>query len=451
MNKKRLITSIALALVLLCAAAFISFGEMNIQTSSKINSDGSYTMIVNATQDEGEVFYQWYRCNSSGSTISTVSGANDSVLRANPDEENTYYLCRISYLTEEGEQSLDSSVFTVEAKPEEKKVEIMTFAVDGIDKPITGMTPDTTAIATGSAAAGYSIVSVEWEPRTSTFQPETGYTVTVTIKISEGYEAGKGYKCMVNGENAVSNGNTTGETIEFYYTFPDTEAAEQSDMINEEEEEASTPLGIPALVWVLIILAIIAIIVVLIVKSIKSKKAAAAAYKKRGRCDDEDVYSAKIREAEEAEQDLNELKRIRALDRENMMKNNRSAVYGAEMTEQDAVHRRKIRETVEEPMDESGTNNQPETSGFRAAGYSSQNDERITGSRVQATKETIIMSKDAMAKQATSDTINMQKSDIQKETKGGSRKSKPAGNAEDIINDNDISYFDDSEIDNKYF
>ncbi len=304
-------SSLLITMIIIFSMSMTAFADITITTDVKTDSnDNSYTFMVNASDsDNGTLSYQWYECDANGNNPTALSGATGNVYEPKQATETKYYYCEVTSVSEAGTVKSNSKVleaaYTAEAA---KTKEIYTISVEGIAAPVTGETPSSKAT---SASGGVKITSVSWDPKNSTFQPETIYTATVTVKLDENCEAGSGLKCLIDGNEAAISGDTSSGEFSFYYTFPATEAAAVEDEEAVDGENATVtdmmkdlpaPLGIPGWVWVLII---IVLIIALIAAAIAHSKA-----KKRERS--RHNYMDEIYKEKQAKKDAEEQRRKKA-------------------------------------------------------------------------------------------------------------------------------------------
>lgn len=404
MKKRRLIISMVLTAVLVLASTASALGMITYETKTSVNTDGSYTFYVSADNEEGtELEYQWFECDASGNNSTLIAGASGNVYQPPLSSETKYYYCKITSSTEEGDETETTKIIKAEGHEIEKPdVEIMTFAISDISSPVTGGSPDVTAAVTGSAASGCTITSVSWDPKHSTFQPKTSYTVTVTIKIGDGYKAGEGFKCTINGNSAMSSSSSEGDIVECYYSFEPTEAAEEEEPSATEEpekkDESSTPLRIPGAVWVIVALLLVIAAIILVASSVKKRNAEKGEYPK-------DTQKA-IREEEAQQEDIKQIRKLRAKDRQNLQRQ------------------------AQEDLDSLN----------RGSGEAEGGDEseKVRPQKKEGRK---ILSRDKLERKVTKDTLSLEKAAEDEEIKN-----KP----EDGELDNNISFYDDMPEDGKF-
>ncbi|GEM_PF-3110508 len=287
----RKITAIIIALILLSAMTVSSFAAIAVSVDVKMDTqDNSYTLIANAATETAEnqkLNYKWYECNADGSNSVEINAAGN-VLQPYAGDKDKYYYCTVSKTSENGE-SLDygaSDVIKIQKNSnQENGAQIFTFSVTGIDEPVVGEKPDTTAEIAGDAAtAGYTVSSVTWSPSDATFKADKPYKVTVRVKLNEGASVGTGAVFLINGYSSVLEGgdSSTGE-ITFSYTYKsaaatpeeetDQEPVKVVDKVTEVAEALPAPLGIPGWIWAgIIIIAIIALIVAIVSRSAAKKR-----------------------------------------------------------------------------------------------------------------------------------------------------------------------------------
>lgn len=406
MKKRRLIISIVMTVLLVAAATTSASGVITYETKTSVNTDGSYTFYVSAENEQGgEMAYQWYECDASGGNSTLIAGANGNVYQPQLSTETRYFYCKITYVSEDGEDTETTKIIKAEGHEEKKPdVEIMTFAINDINLPVTGENPDTTAAVSGSAASGCTVAAVSWDPKHSTFQPETGYTVTVTIKLAEGYKAGEGFKCTINGNSAVASGSSDGSSVECYYSFEPTEAIieeEPADTPTDETENEKSSGGIPGAIWVIVALLLVIAAIILIVSGVKKKRAGAPVYPAN-------VQKA-IREEEAQQEDIRQIKKLRAKDRKNIQ--------------------RQAQEDLDN-LNRSGQADRTDKTGLQAEKGSAEK---------KVTRKTI--SRDTLERKVTKDTLSLQKAAKDEEIKN---------KQEDEDIDNNVSFFDDMPEDGKF-
>jgi len=93
----------------------------------------------------------------------------------------------------------------------------ITAAAITLTAPVTGATPNTTAIGTGNFTVG----TVTWSPNSSKFLGSTVYTATVTLTTNNGYTFTGLSTATINGQTATVT-NNTGNTVTLSYAFPAT-------------------------------------------------------------------------------------------------------------------------------------------------------------------------------------------------------------------------------------
>lgn len=294
-------TGIILALILVFSLTFTCFAEVTAKLDIKVSvKDLSYTLMVTASDTEGgEISYQWYEAaDADGKNGTPINGATGNVYQPERSADTKYYYCAVTSTTDEGAETVNTEVAEVIDKSagleeEEEKKEIHTFSIKDINDPVTGESPDMHA-STGYGDPGYVITAVQWQPGDSEFQPETAYTVTVSVQLNENCVVGENFKCLVNDETASVTGDPSSGTFGITYTFPATEP-----VVEEEPEEdglASSlpaPLGIPGWIWAAIIIILIVALVIAIVANVNAKKRNA----QRHNYVDE-IYQEKMRQKE---------------------------------------------------------------------------------------------------------------------------------------------------------
>jgi uncharacterized repeat protein (TIGR02543 family) len=99
---------------------------------------------------------------------------------------------------------------------------IRNVEITGIDEPLPGGTPDTSADVT--TAGVVTPATVVWNPSVSTFEYDTAYTASVTLSAQFAYEFTSDATVTINGEPAVVTLNKDG-TLTATYEFDKTAAA----------------------------------------------------------------------------------------------------------------------------------------------------------------------------------------------------------------------------------
>ena len=304
-------TGIIISVILIFSMTVTSFAELSAKIDVKVSvGDYSYTLMA-TVYDAGDsrLTYQWYECDEGGANPVLIDGAEGNVYQPAKSAEKKFYYCEVTSTTDEGSTAVKTDIAEVIDKSagveEENKKEIMTFSVKDIDAPATGEKPDLNA-STGLGDPGFIISNIEWSPSHSEFQPDTSYSVTVTVKVSEGCAAGEGFKCFINDNAAEVVGNPDSGEFGFRYTFPATEAAEEAE---EPEEEGimnalPAPLGIPGWIWVVIILVVIIALIVAIAANVRAKK------KRAGRKNYvNEIYEEKMRRKETMRIDADKIRK----------------------------------------------------------------------------------------------------------------------------------------------
>ncbi|MBQ4339466.1 MAG: hypothetical protein IJC41_00505, partial [Firmicutes bacterium] len=141
---------------------------------------------------------------------------------------------------------------------------------------------------------GYVITAVQWQPGDSEFQPETAYTVTVSVQLNENCVVGENFKCLINDKEAKVTGDPSSGSFGITYTFPATEPIAEEEP--EEEGFASSlpaPLGIPGWIWAAIIIILIAALIIAIVANARAKKRNAGRHNYV-----DEIYQEKMRQKE---------------------------------------------------------------------------------------------------------------------------------------------------------
>ncbi len=97
---------------------------------------------------------------------------------------------------------------------------ISSVAVTGIDTPVMGKTPDTTA--TVASDAKYTVAAVSWQPDDSPFKADTAYTVLVSLESKDGAKFAADAAVTVNGQTAKVVSGAGSEEMKVSCTFPKT-------------------------------------------------------------------------------------------------------------------------------------------------------------------------------------------------------------------------------------
>ncbi len=102
-------------------------------------------------------------------------------------------------------------------------IEIDSVDITGIDEPVPGAVPDTSA-ATASAGA-VNPAAVSWSPAANPFGYDTAYTVSITVSAQFAYEFASDMVVTVNGAPADSVTLNSNGTLTVTYAFDKTAAA----------------------------------------------------------------------------------------------------------------------------------------------------------------------------------------------------------------------------------
>ncbi|MDO4482013.1 MAG: hypothetical protein Q4C14_04715 [Bacillota bacterium] len=306
-------TGIIISVIMIFSMTVTSFAELSAKLDVKISvGDYSYTLMATVSDaGDSQLTYQWYECEAGGANPVIIPGAEGNVYQPEKSADTKYYYCQVTAASGEESNVVNTDIAEVKdksagLKEEEPKKEIMTFSVKDIDAPVTGEKPDLNA-STGLGDPGFIISNIEWSPSHSEFKPETEYSVTVTVKISEGCAAGEGFKCFINDNAALASGNPDSGELSFKYTFPATEAAEDTAEPEEETGIADAlpaPLGIPGWIWVVIIAVLVIALIAAVIANVKAKK------RKAGRKNYvNEIYEEKMRKKETMRIDAEEIRK----------------------------------------------------------------------------------------------------------------------------------------------
>ena len=93
----------------------------------------------------------------------------------------------------------------------------ITTAAITVNAPVTGAAPSPTVDGTGNFTVG----TVTWDPSQDPFQPDTVYTVSITLAADDGYTFTGLTAATINGNDATVE-NNTGASVSFSYQFPET-------------------------------------------------------------------------------------------------------------------------------------------------------------------------------------------------------------------------------------
>ena len=116
--------------------------------------------------------------------------------------------------------------------------ELITRVSASVQRPIMGETP---AEAVSSKPEQYTVIRTVWVGGTPVvFQPDTQYTVRITLKANDGYRfpaVGDSFQGYVNG-NTATIGDRSTDQVTIEYTFPKTMPA---DHVHEFDKEMTDP------------------------------------------------------------------------------------------------------------------------------------------------------------------------------------------------------------------
>lgn len=307
-------TGIIISIVLIFSMTVTSFAELSAKLDVKVSvGDYSYTLMASVSDaGDSQLTYQWYECEAGGSNPVIIAGADGNVYQPEKSADTKYYYCEVTAASGEESTVVKTDIAEIKDKSaglddeKETKKEIMTFSVKDLDAPAAGEKPDLNA-STGLGDPGFIISNIEWSPSHSEFKPETEYSVTVTVKINEGCAAGEGFKCFINDNAAAASGDPESGEFSFKYTFPATEAVEdtaESEDVSGIADALPAPLGIPGWIWVVIIVVLIIALIAAIIASIREKK------RKAGRKNYvNEIYEEKMRNKETMRIDTEEIRR----------------------------------------------------------------------------------------------------------------------------------------------
>lgn len=181
------------------------------------------TFSVTAT---GATGYNWYIYDAgdaqaySWSSIrqhATVSGESTSKITITPTD--TWLNGKVLDCTIKGSGGFaytDQAKMTVTAAPKT----ISTVAATGIDAPMIGSKPDTTAVA---GSGDYTIAAVSWEPADSVFKDGTAYSVVVSLESKDGTKFAAAPVATINGQTARVVSGAGSQELRISYTFPELE------------------------------------------------------------------------------------------------------------------------------------------------------------------------------------------------------------------------------------
>lgn len=222
--------------------------NQNWVTTKKIISEVAVTGVV--TPVDGAKPVETCKLGGTGYTLKSMSWYDGSLkmnsagtFQAGKTYRACFYLLPEKGYTFDGADSMTATVNgkTVEVtnvygEPEQRGVTIdftcekpsktiSTVAVTGIDAPVIGATPDTTA----AASPGMTVGRVTWSPADPVFKEGVAYTVTVTILEEDGYTFESAVTATINGQTAKYS--RTRQAAKLFvstvsYTFPALKADE---------------------------------------------------------------------------------------------------------------------------------------------------------------------------------------------------------------------------------
>ena len=102
-------------------------------------------------------------------------------------------------------------------------IEVGTVAVTGVDEPVPGAAPDTSAASVSTGVV--SPAAVSWNPAANPFGYDTAYTASITLSAQFGYEFTSGTTVTVNGAPADTVVLNSNGTLTATYAFDKTAAA----------------------------------------------------------------------------------------------------------------------------------------------------------------------------------------------------------------------------------
>ena len=161
-------------------------------SASTFLSNTAYTAQVTLTANSNFTF--------TGLTGATINSANATIVG------NTGSTLIISYTFPVTASIIPSAAVTVTA-------------------PVTGATPNTTAIGAGN----FTIGAVTWSPTESPFKVSTPYSATVTLIANGGYTFTGLTVATINGNNASIDSNL-GSSLTISYQFPQTNKLDQTTL-----------------------------------------------------------------------------------------------------------------------------------------------------------------------------------------------------------------------------
>lgn len=315
---KKRITAIILTMVFVVSMTCLSFATITPHLSINIDpTDASYTLTATAEGAGEAPAYQWYACGPNGEDPVAVEGATSNVYEPVVAMETKYFYCEISNGTESARTEVASiSDTSASKKKEETTVStstegnvVSTFSVAGIEAPVAGEIPDQTGeIVTENDSPGYYILSVRWDTELPTFIPETAYTATVLVNLSDGYRAADTVACYINNNPATVIGDPASGSFAFYYTFPSTAVEKKETSSNpvvalgnalkEKITKLPAPLGIPAWIWGLAVLILLIALLSAITAHSRARK-----YERSGRDYLDELYEETMRRRQSAQEE----------------------------------------------------------------------------------------------------------------------------------------------------
>ncbi len=314
---RKRITAIVLTMALVTSMSVLSFAAIQPHLSININpTDATYTLTATAEGAGDAPTYQWYECGANGENPVAIEGATSNVYQPAVATETKYFYCQISNGAESANTEVASiSDTSASKKPDETQAAtatqgnvVSTFSVSGIEAPVTGEIPDQTGeIVTENDSPGFYILSVRWDTELPTFVPETAYTATVLVNLSDGFHAADEVDCYIDNNPATIIGDPSTGSFAFYYTFPPT-AVEKEEVdgnpfqilfhnVKEKVLQLPAPLGIPAWIW-----ALAALILLIALLSAITAHSRARKYERSGRDYLDDVFEETMRERRHLEE-----------------------------------------------------------------------------------------------------------------------------------------------------
>lgn len=312
---KKRITAIILTVAFVISMTSLSFAAIQPHLSININpTDSTYTLTATAEGAGDAPVYQWYECGANGENPVAIEGATSNVYQPAVAMDTKYFFCTIA----NGEESANTEVASISdtsasKKPDETQAAtategnvVSTFSVAGIEAPVTGEIPDQTGeIVTENDSPGFYILSIRWDTELPTFVPETAYTATVLVNLSDGFKAADTVDCYIDNNPATVVGDPASGSFAFYYTFPPT-AVEKEEvdgnpfaiLLNKAKEkvlELPAPLGIPAWIWILAALILLIALLSAITAHSRARK-----YERTGRDYLDEIYEETMEERKQA-------------------------------------------------------------------------------------------------------------------------------------------------------